>query len=134
MWVSDDSERYFTCQDLHDAGVTTSRRGDVTHEATCCSVCHGWSAWHEHPTGLVIHQFPNGAWLICCCCWTFDRPDAWVLKHENDLLSGPAPVWRANSASSTSKSGMHETDQIAPGKAVLDRSEGALLIERPCLA
>jgi len=80
MWVSGDGKRSFTGLDLHDAGVTSSRRGTISHRAGCCPACHGWGEWRKHPAGRVIHQLPTGARLICCCCWTFDRPDAWVGK------------------------------------------------------
>ena len=83
MWVDDDGERYFTCQDLHDAGVTTYSWHGMTYQATCCPACHGWGAWRDHPAGLVIRHLPNRAWLICCCCWTFSRPDAWVVQKLN---------------------------------------------------
>lgn len=83
MWVGNDGELYFTCQDLHDAGVTTQRFGSYTHHGYCCDACHGWGEWRDHPCGRVIHQLPNGHWVICCCCYTFDKSDKWLIKKLN---------------------------------------------------
>jgi hypothetical protein len=87
MYVDDNGELYFTCQDLHDAGVTTLRRGTrwgtVTYQGHCCPQCHGWGEWKDKPAGRVIHQLSNGHWLLCCCCYTFDKSDRWLIKKLN---------------------------------------------------
>lgn len=57
MWIDEYGVCYFTCQDLHDAGVTQFRY--PPGHAPCCPACHGWGEWRDHAAGLFMHQM-NG--------------------------------------------------------------------------
>lgn len=59
MRVSEDGDRSFTYQELHDADVITSRRGSVTPLGSCCPACHRWDVGREHLAGVVIHRLPT---------------------------------------------------------------------------